>query len=97
MPERPIDVLRRELLAVLNRAEQATAWEHRARAAEAALRELRRDGLDAALVDDMAAVLRMLRGRLVESSEDHPELDATRIDELLRRYDVAAPRRDRHR
>lgn len=95
MPERPIDVLRRELLAVLNRAEQATAWEHRARAAEAALREVERDTNDAALLDDMAAFLRVLRGRLMEITGQHPEPDATRIDELLRRYDAAVPKRER--
>jgi hypothetical protein len=97
MPERPIDVLRRELLAVLNRAEQATAWEHRARAAEAALRKFQHHTVDAALLDDMAALLRALRGPLAESRDQHPELDATEIDELLRRYDAGAPTREDHR
>jgi hypothetical protein len=88
-----MDVLRRELLAVLNRAEQATAWEHRARAAEAALREVERDAADAGLLDDMAAALRVLRGRLVDVGEQDSELDATGIDELLTRYDAAAANR----
>ena len=97
MPERPIDVLRRELLAMLNRAEQATAWEHRARAAEAALREFERQTADTALLDDMAALLRTLRGPHVGISDEHPDPDAAEIDELLRRYDAAAPRRQGHR
>ena len=95
MPERRIDVLRRELLAALNRAEQATAWEHRARAAEAALRELEHGPTDAALLDDMAAELRTLRGRLVETSDHDSGRDATAIDELLRRYDAEGSRRER--
>jgi hypothetical protein len=90
MPGRPIDVLRRELLAVLDRAEQATAWEHRARAAEAALREVERHPVDAALLDDMAALLRTLRGPRAELGDARTE----RIDGLLKRYDAAAPRRD---
>jgi hypothetical protein len=93
MRDRPIDVLRRELLAVLNRAEQATAWEHRARAAEAALREVERQTVDAALLDDMAALLRTLRDPGSEAGDRRPEADAARIDDLLQRYDAAAPRR----
>jgi hypothetical protein len=94
MPDRSIDVLRREMLAVLNRAEQATAWEHRARAAEAALRELAHHPEDAALLDDMAALLRRLRGPLTESDGRPSEDDVARIDALLERYDAAI--RTRH-
>jgi hypothetical protein len=97
MPDRPIDVLRREVLAALNRAEQATAWEHRARAAEAALRELEHRRADAALLDDMAALLRTLRGPRTGIDDERPGVDAARIDELLKRYDASAPGREGRR
>jgi hypothetical protein len=97
MPDRPIDVLRRELLAVLNRAEQATAWEHRARAAEAALREVERRKVDAALLDDMAAMLRAVRGTPAETGDRRPEPNTAQIDALLRRYDAAVRTGDRDR
>lgn len=87
-----MDVLRRELLAALNRAEQATAWEHRARAAEAALREMEREAADGALLDDMAALLRTLRGPGRAVEDRRAQADTARIDDLLQRYDAAAPR-----
>ena len=95
MSERPIDVLRREVLAVLNRAEQARAWEHRARAAEAALREIQGDAADAGLLDGMAASLRALRARVAESRVQEPGVDPTTIDDLLKRYDAACRKRTR--
>lgn len=38
------------------------------------------------LLDDMAAAIRALRGWLMMMAEDHDDLDAGALDELLRRY-----------
>lgn len=41
---------------------------------------------DDALLDDMAAALRAIRGWLMEVGEQHASLNAQALDDLLRRY-----------
>jgi hypothetical protein len=43
---------------------------------------------DDALLDDMAAALKALRGWLMQIAEQHPEMDAGALDDLLRRYNA---------
>lgn len=49
--------------------------------------------VDDALVDDMAACLLAVRRALMHIAEQHPDMDTSAIDDLLRRYEAEAGRK----
>lgn len=40
------------------------------------------------VAEDMARTLRVLRGYFMQMAEEHPDMDTSVIDGLLRRYDA---------